>query len=45
MSSEMVELHLSGGRGPTASTAAEPPARLRLEPRGYTSTTTGGAGR
>jgi len=37
MSSEMVELPLPGGRGTTASTAAEP--------RGYTYTTAGGAAR
>ena len=43
MSSEMVELHLPGACGPTAITAAEPPARR--EPRGYTSTTAGGAAR
>jgi hypothetical protein len=43
MSSEMVELHLPGACGTTASTAAEPPARL--EPRGYTFTTAGGAAR
>jgi hypothetical protein len=43
MSSEMVELHLPGGRGTTAGTAAEPAASL--EPRRYTFTTAGGAGR
>jgi hypothetical protein len=49
MSSEMVELHLpgdpGGGRGTTAGTAAQPPAGLKQEALGYTSTTTGGAGR
>jgi hypothetical protein len=40
MSSEMVDLHLPGGRGTTAGEPA-----TRLEPLGYTSTTAGGAGR
>ena len=43
MNLELVELHLPGGDGHTVSRATQAPARL--EARGYTSTTEGGAER